>query len=333
METSESGLCGIANIGNTCWLNSIIQCLSHTTVLREFFLLNKYKDDVNQNIENQYILIETFNNLLRALWTNNGVLDPTPFAKLLTNINSEYILGEQQDSQEFLLLLIDELHNGVSYEISLHINGTAITQRDKIEIDSLRVWRDVFKKSYSTIVEEFYGQFIGITNCSLCENTSFKYDVFNHISLPITDNCETIYNCFDVFTGQEVLDDDNRVRCDNCNELSNARKNISIWKTSNILLISLKRFDMYGNKIDKHIDFPVVNLNLQKYINGYSKYQSRYDLYAVCNHYGALNYGHYTAYCMKNPDNWYVFDDDKINKIATKDVITNNAYILFYIRK
>jgi ubiquitin C-terminal hydrolase len=333
MNSTNKGLCGIANLGNTCWVNSILQCLSNTPGLRNYFLSNSYINDINPNNEASYTLVETFNNLLKILWKVDAVIDPTPFIKLLPLISSEYTSGTQQDSQEFLLLLLDKLHTAVSYEISLRINGAIKNEIDKIEHDSLIIWRNEFKKSYSYIIQEIYGQFIAVTKCNLCKYKSYKYDVFNHISLPITDECNDIYDCFDIFTKQEVLDDDNKLKCDSCNEFSNAHKYLSIWRTSNTLLISFKRFDMYGNKINKHINFPTTNLNLQKYINGYSKHQSVYNLYAVCNHYGMMNCGHYTAFCKNIDTNWYQYNDDQVTQLELNDVVTDSAYILFYIKQ
>jgi ubiquitin C-terminal hydrolase len=327
----SNGLCGIANIGNTCWISSILQCLSHTNVLKDYFLSNAYKEDINPNRETQHILVETYKNLINALWTVEGVINPTPFIKLLGCINEEYLQGGQHDGQEFLLLLIDEIHKGISYEISLRINGTIKSEIDRIERDSLIIWRNEFKQNYSLIVQELYGQYIATTYCDLCNHTYFKYDVFNHISLPITEECTTIYDCFDVFTENEVLDDDNRLMCNNCNQLTNATKNISIWRSPNVLLISFKRFDMMGNKIDTMIDYPLEELDLHKYVNGYSKYRAKYNLYAICNHFGTMDYGHYTAYC-KHQDTWYDYDDTLVNEISFENVVTNNAYILFYVK-
>ena len=80
--------------------------------------------------------------------------------------------------------------------------------------------------------------------------------------------------------------------------------------------------------------FPLDNLDIRKYANGYSKEKYVYELCGVCNHSGNVMGGHYTAY-VKNIDNeWYSFNDTQVNKIADKSkIISTYAYCLFYKKK
>lgn len=59
-----------------------------------------------------------------------------------------------------------------------------------------------------------------------------------------------------------------------------------------------------------------------------------YDLYAVSNHYGGLGGGHYTAFCRNAEDgNWYEFDDSYVRQVPASSVVTEAAYVLFYMRR
>ena len=122
---------------------------------------------------------------------------------------------------------------------------------------------------------------------------------------------------------------------------------MDIYKTSNFLIIHLKRFKSskvtsYGSyfgfgsstkKINTLISFPLQNLDLSTYILD-KKCNAIYDLYAVSNHYGSLEGGHYTAFARNEfDDKWYEFDDAHVRKLAEKDVVTSAAYMLFYKRK
>lgn len=62
--------------------------------------------------------------------------------------------------------------------------------------------------------------------------------------------------------------------------------------------------------------------------------ENRYDLYAVCNHHGSMTNGHYTAFC-KNPvdGNWYCYDDECVHAVTESQLVSNGAYLLFYVRQ
>jgi len=135
------------------------------------------------------------------------------------------------------------------------------------------------------------------------------------------------------FSKEEKLDRDNLYKCEQCHQESEANKKIEIYHVPKILIIHLKRFNN-NKKIDTMIEFPLNNLDIKNYIKS-SDTISKYDLFGVINHYGSLEYGHYTSYCLNYHDNnWYEYNDRIVNKIQKekeKEIIVNkNAYILFY---
>ncbi|CAF1349358.1 unnamed protein product, partial [Didymodactylos carnosus] len=181
----------------------------------------------------------------------------------------------------------------------------------------------------------------------------------------------TLADCFSLFTQEEILTHDNAWYCTNCKRKENDTiKNLSIWTTPPILIIHLKRFcqtKLSNSKITYPIHFPLVNLDVSKFLSKKSKPKllmndgndsggeedeenedyivddngemcqtdlSVYDLFAVCNHRGHMSGGHYTAYC-KNPctDKWYCYDDHLCYEISEDKVCTPDAYILFYRRR
>ena len=102
------------------------------------------------------------------------------------------------------------------------------------------------------------------------------------------------------------------------------------WKFPNVLIISFKRFNNFGVKINNVIDFPIDSLDLSKYCIGYDKHKSHFNLFGICNHIGSSNGGHYFSYC-KNPNGkWYEFNDNNVREIGEDKLVTNNAYCLFY---
>ena len=153
----------------------------------------------------------------------------------------------------------------------------------------------------------------------------------------------TLEDCLDKYFQPEILDDDNRWHSPYCNKKVNAIKNIQLWELPNILIIHLKRFKktMYGNaeKMINKISFPLEGLNVSKYYHKLSKCDKNiYDLFAINNHtnfnkfgFNGISFGHYYSYCKNITNNkWYQYNDDKVKEINLDELISPNAYILFY---
>jgi ubiquitin carboxyl-terminal hydrolase 4/11/15 len=116
----------------------------------------------------------------------------------------------------------------------------------------------------------------------------------------------SIYDCFNWFGSEETLTGNDKWYCPKCKNHQNALKKMEVYKCPEYLIIHLKRFShqrqsfFSSRKITDLIDFPVEGLDLSEYVLSHkpgSKEKIIYDLYAVSNHFGSLNGGHYTAYC------------------------------------
>ena len=102
------------------------------------------------------------------------------------------------------------------------------------------------------------------------------------------------------------------------------------------MCICLSRFKKRGDnytKNEKFVEFPLTNLNMNKYMafNNGKKYI--YDIFAVSEHYGGREGGHYTAICKNFDGNWYSYDDSNCSTASSREVCTRNAYVLFYRRR
>ena len=109
-------------------------------------------------------------------------------------------------------------------------------------------------------------------------------------------------------------------------------KKLEIYKTPKILIIQIKRFNRI-RKLDTKVYFPISNLDINKYIISEDKNKNiKYDLFAVANHYGSLNFRHYTAIYKNAFDNkWYEFNDSMVSEINdTSRIISENTYVLYY---
>ena len=327
----KKGLCGLNNLGNTCFMNSIIQCLNHVIPLSKYFLENKYLNTVNRDSDSFKIVME-WNKVIRGLWNSNSIVTPHEFQKSVQELAFKKGLIDftgfgQNDSQEFLQFFIESMHNCMSKKVEMNIRGNIKNKVDKMAIDALKSYKQFFQSDYSFIINEFYGQLHSklLTIKDSKSEVSYTYDPFSCISLEISQNNETIYDCFDQYTAREDISSDSRKQF----------KSLSFWSLPKVLVIFFKRFDNHQRKLNYHIDFPLENLDMSKYVSGYNKSSYKYNLVAVSNHMGGCSGGHYFAFCKNADKKWYKFDDNVVSTSAdiNKRVVSPMAYCLFYILK
>ena len=252
---------------------------------------------------------------------------------LYKTLAQDYNQVNNAEIKKEILKQIDELNN--TYKTGVLFKN------------ALRFEKDHMKKEYSIIKTLFNGTFYTRITCTECNEVSNKFDPFNLLSLPIPELVDDagnfrselmIEDCFSHYTLEENLDDSNKYRCDKCKNLVNAKKQHYVIKAPQYLIIQLKRFQVRNNRLTKNntvIKFPIENLDIKEIM--YDKEMCvKYNLYAVTQHMGGVNGGHYIA-STKNivTGNWYEFDDDDVTCIQDKyldKLVNNNAYILFYER-
>ncbi|KAJ1719662.1 hypothetical protein LPJ53_005617 [Coemansia erecta] len=150
----------------------------------------------------------------------------------------------------------------------------------------------------------------------------------------------TLLECLHEFTRAEQLGADDPWYCSGCREHRRATKKFDLWAAPDVLVVHLKRFHhsrAWRDKIDVLVDFPLEGLDLSQSVVSPASASAGllYDLFAVCNHYGGLGGGHYTAYAVSPDDQqWYSFDDSHVTRLAgAQSVKTPAAYMLFYRRR
>ena len=148
----------------------------------------------------------------------------------------------------------------------------------------------------------------------------------------------SLYNLLDFFCSEESLEKGNEWMCGKCKKRVNATKRLSIYYLPRLLIICIKRFSGSGSYYSKNgdlIDFPLENLDMEKYIceNAPDKNFSKYDLFAVSQHYGGTDGGHYTAICKNVDGKWYNYDDSQVTEASPSQVVSSAAYVLFYRRQ
>ena len=147
----------------------------------------------------------------------------------------------------------------------------------------------------------------------------------------------TLDDLLEYFCSDEHLEKGNEWKCGNCEKRVNITKKFSIFYVPKILIICLKRFSKsdcgYYSKNNVLIEFPIENLDMGKYICGPDKAYSKYDLFAISQHFGGTGGGHYTAVCKNIDGNWYSYNDSMVSQTTPSNAIDGSAYVLFYRRK
>ncbi|NXU28850.1 UBP2 hydrolase, partial [Thalassarche chlororhynchos] len=332
------GLTGLRNLGNTCFMNSILQCLSNTKELRDYCLQNQYLRDLNNNSRMRTTLMSEFAKLIQLLWTSspNDSVSPSEFKTQIQRYAPRFVGYNQQDAQEFLRFLLDGLHNEVNRVLVRPRASTDTLDHLPDDEKSRQMWRRYQEREDSRIGDLFVGQLKSSLTCSECGYCSTAFDPFWDLSLPIPKKGYgevTLMDCLRLFTKEDVLDGDEKPTCCRCKARTRCTKKFSIQKFPKILVLHLKRFSearIRMSKLTTFVNFQLKDLDLREFASQ-SCNHTVYNLYAVSNHSGTTMGGHYTAYC-KSPvsSEWHSFNDSRVTPMSSSHVRSSDAYLLFY---
>jgi ubiquitin C-terminal hydrolase len=159
------------------------------------------------------------------------------------------------------------------------------------------------------------------------------------VNIRNADKNVTLFHCFEKQCECELLQGENAWFNEKENKNQDVHKRMLFWSLPNIMIIDIKRFitSMNGRikKNQQFIDIPINNVDFSKYVEGYAKETYIYDLYAICNHHGQIDGGHYSATIKNSNGKWYNFNDTQVTEIIVNDNIIsgNTPYCLFYRKK
>jgi ubiquitin carboxyl-terminal hydrolase 8 len=329
---ANKGLNGLMNRGNTCYINTSIQCLGHCISFLIFILSGKYE-------RNEGHIANELREILCELWINDNGVIPNRFLKYLEVHLKSLHIQEQNDIQEFLLLFLDKLNASISIKLDVDdiVNKLQyknnITGKLKKKLDV--AWYKSVSNEYSHLVDIFYGQKISQIICGNCKKLHHNYELFSMLCVPMNEDKNDVNTCIKSYCKSEYLNEDkksNDWKCDNCNQCSKSLKTMKLSRLPKILIISLKRFTDDMRKNYSHIDIPET-LDMKEYLLNKNHVISEYQLCSIACHMGSFTNGHYYALC-KNPNNkWYIIDDTNVSDIDEIRQYGNSAYMLFYEMK
>ncbi|KAF5201474.1 Ubiquitin carboxyl-terminal hydrolase [Thalictrum thalictroides] len=303
---------GLENLGNTCYLNSVLQCLTYTEPFAAYLQSGMHKSSCHT--AGFCALCAIQNHVKRALQSTGRIVAPKDLVVNLRCISRNFSNARQEDAHEYMVNLLQSMHkcclpSGVPSESP-----------------------SAYEKS---LVHKIFGgrlrSQVKCMQCSYCSNT---FDPFLDLSLEIM-KADSLLKALTHFTTTEQLDGGERqYQCQRCNKKVKALKQLTVSKAPYVLSIHLKRFGSHvpGQKIDKKVEFGPT-LNLKPFVSGSYEGDLKYTLYGVLVHAGwSTHSGHYYCFVRTSNGMWHSLDDNRVVQVSEKTVMQQKAYMLFYVR-
>ena len=324
---------GLINLGNTCYMNSVLQTLFSCIDFNDSLFNQKLKKNT---LTNGY---KTIIRIMIQRHKENSKIKKLKLTNFINTFRTEFshVSFHQQDAHEAMGYLLSKFHTCLIEDFSPQLFKEVMEgmrYNKKIKNECARQVLTMYKNDYSLINKFFYGQMCNIIKCLKCNHEVNRVEVFKGFELCI-ENTDNLQDALKEHMIHEHLEG---YKCDKCKKRDNCNKQLILLNTPQFMVVTLKRFTMNWttnqfSKNDKHMDFPIYlhfkDYLLQDNINKKVDDTSLYKLNSIINHSGHSNGGHY--YSINNINNkWFLCDDDSVVEIKEEDIFTTDAYVLLY---
>ncbi|KXN86131.1 Ubiquitin carboxyl-terminal hydrolase 36 [Leucoagaricus sp. SymC.cos] len=305
-ETCDRAV-GLHNTGNTCFLNSALQCLLHTPPLLRAVIAHS-KDKCRAG--DRFCMVCAFRQVTVQAHKSSSAFAPHPVSNRLQTIAKHMRRGRQEDSHEFLRYAIDAMQKSCLHGVP-----------PKFEA----------KLAETTWVHKIFGgKLRSRVSCQSCGHNSDTFDRILDLSLDII-KADSLKEALKSFVSPDYLKGADKYKCEKCKKHVNAEKRFTVHEAPPVLTVHLKRFSPLGRKIGHHVTYDET-INLQPYMSE-DAFGPTYTLYGIiCHAGGGPNSGHYYAFVKSRLGRWFEMNDEVVTPIQGPPLNRKTAYILFYLR-
>lgn len=325
---------GLRNLGNTCFVNAVIQALASLPIFVQWALQSSEDGRFGR-------LFSSLTSILSALNSSEATEECLETKEVLNALMSHgwVINFQQQDAHELFQVLMSTLEE----ELSESSGGLFSSLRQESSPPSK------FLSKAGTValplrMSPFRGLLTSQLTCTSCKHKfPVRIEPFESLSLPIYRSrvsflfdSSSLEMCLKNFTNSELVED---VVCDNCSKSGSSRqrcvKSLSILRPPKCLCVHLQRVtwsaDNYPTKTESFVRFPL-ELDISPYTRRSSSKSRLYRLAAILVHLGEATSGHYITYRKLTSRNWLYTSDTDTRTVPVEEVLASNAYMLIYER-
>ena len=368
LDIDEPVLIGLNNLGFTCYINALLQCLNQTEPLTNYFLSEEgsskvYKNNIFIKDPSSHMLSPSFHETINNLWDKNNnkkLYSPIYFHQKLIEMNKLFKLNQPNDSKDLLKFILKQLHKELNTKEKKVLNINKKKEFNFDQYDRVKIFNNFLKEFTNNNCSIISNNFFGITEiniqCLKCKDffinqgiminpIIYDFKIYNVLNFPLEEvrkmkkeienkkddevNNGKI-NIYDCFDYYQTQKNLN-IFCKRCNKTDESIITTKLFNAPNILVLVLNRGK--GNIYNVKLDF-YEEIETSKYIQ-FKQNKIIYKLYAVLTHLGKSGEdGHFISSCKNLIDHlWYKYNDSsiiKVNDIKKEVLDFGTPYILFY---